>query len=163
MRSLPEVVGSISNTPVIDIVCPAATPYGANTVVGGTTGILPDCAYNAGSDVMVTATNLRIDVASIPSGMSTFKLHVYNEEPTSIANGAAFNLIAADRDKYLGYIRLNVPIQLGDTGWSQSSGLVQQFKLKQGSTTLYCILTTDDAYTPTAGTKIKISLKALQV
>ena len=123
-----------------------ATPYGINDVVGGLltfADVLP-----ASQQFIITAVNQRIDVATVPVGMGGFRLHLYDAEPTAIADNAAFNVAAADRSKYIGYIQLAAPADIGDTLWSQNDGINMNGKLAAASTSLYGILTTDNAYTP---------------
>ena len=93
---------------------------------------------------------LRIDVNAVPSGMSTFKLHLFNAAPTAITDNLAFNLISADRDKYLGYITIYQPEDLGDTLWGQDDKVLFKGKLAVASTTLYGVLQTNAGFTPTS-------------
>lgn len=117
----------------------------------------------AGSGFFITGVNLEIDVAAIPAGMGAFRLHLYNAAPTAIADNTAFNLIAADRDKYLGYIDIVAAIDLGDTLWSQNDNLNFKGKLAAASTTLYGVLETRTAYTPTANAVKKVILKVVAI
>jgi len=122
------------------------TPYTANDVVGGLltfANVLP-----AIQNFIITGVTDRIDVAAIPAGMGGFKLHLFDAEPAAIADNDAFNVAAADRSKYLGYIQIATPSDLGDTLFSQNDNV--NFNGKLATTTLYGYKTTDNAFTPTA-------------
>lgn len=95
--------------------------------------------------------------------MTTFRLHLYNAAPTAIADGTAFDLPAGDRAKYLGYINLAAPVDLGATLWSQNDSANFNGKLADSSTTLYGILETIGAFTPSAQTVKKVTLYILGV
>jgi hypothetical protein len=82
--------------------------------------------------------------------MSSHKLHLFNAAPTPIADNAAFNLIAADREKYLGAILIDVPIDIGNTLYVSMQDVNFQCKLADASNTLYGVLTTDAVFTPSA-------------
>lgn len=104
---------------------------------------------------------MRIDAAAIPAGMSTFRLHLYNAAPTAIADNAAYNLPAGDRAKYLGYISLSTPVDLGATLWAQDDNI--NFSGKLAATSLYGILQTVGAYAPTAECVKTIALNVVEV
>ena len=128
------------------------TAYAALDVVGEGTAanLVFENAGPSGGQVIINSVSLRIDAAALPTTISTFRLHLYNAAPTAIADNAAFNLIAADRAKYLGYVDISSPIDVGDTLWSQDNGIGTIVKLAANSTTLYGVLQTVAAYTPTA-------------
>ena len=129
------------------------TAYTALDVVGqdaaaniAFTSVLP----NAGGTFVIFGARLRIDVAAIPAGMSSFRLHLYNAAPTAIVDNAAYNLPSGDRTKYLGYVEISGVLDIGDTLWIQATGVNFVGKLAAGSTSLWGILQTVSAYTPTA-------------
>jgi hypothetical protein len=136
------------------------TPYTALDVVG------QDPAANmsflavgaAGSAFVILGARLRIDVAAIPAGMTSFRLHLYNAAPTAITDNLAYNLIAADRGKYLGFITIASAVDLGDTVNLQADELNFTGKLAAASTTLYGVLQTVGAYTPTSAAVKTITL-----
>ena len=115
-----------------------------------------------GGGFFIVGASLEIDVNAIPSGMSTFKLHLYNVAPTAIADNVAFNLPSADRTKYLGYITLNTPIDLGDTLWSQNDNLNFKHNCASDSRSIYGLLQTVGAYTPSAQAVKIVTLKIMQ-
>lgn len=54
-----------------------------------------------------------INLTSVPSGMTAFRLHVWDSQPTDIADNAVFSAAAADRAKYCGYVDLSSIIAIG--------------------------------------------------
>jgi hypothetical protein len=138
--------------------------YLALDVVGSSPGAnltFSNVLANAGGTFAILSAKLRIDVSAVPSGMSGFRLHLYNAAPTAIADNDPYNLPAADRAKYLGYITLSNPSDLGDTLCGQDEGVNFVRKLAEGSTTLYGILQTIGAYTPTAQSVKTITLETV--
>jgi hypothetical protein len=129
----------------------------------GTNLLFSSVSNIAGSGFFIVGANLEIDVAAIPAGMGAFRLHLYNAAPTAIADNAAFNLIEADRTKYLGYIDIAAAIDLGETLWSQNDNLNFKSKLAASSTALYGVLETRTAYTPTANAVKKVILKVVAI
>lgn len=116
-----------------------------------------------GGQFIITSVTLEIDVAAIPSGMAGFRLHLYDATPTAIADNSAYDLAAGDRNKYLGNIILGAPVDLGSTLWGQNDGLNFSGKLAAGSTSIYGILETLGAFTPTAQTVKVITLYTVGV
>lgn len=142
------------------------TAYTAGDVVGespATNMTFANVLPNAAGAFVILGARIRIDVAAIPSGMAGFRLHLYNAAPTAIADNAVYNLPSADRAKYLGYITILTTRDIGDTVWVQDDNLNATGKLAAGSTTLYGILETIGAYTPTASTVKTITLNIAAV
>lgn len=118
-------------------------------------------SQNPNTSVTIVGVSLRIDVSSVPAGMGIFRLHLYNASPTAINDNSAFDLIAADRSKYLGFIDISTPEDFGSTLWAEVDNINFYCKLATGSTTLYGILETRAAFTPTAQAVKNITLKAI--
>lgn len=140
-----------------------ADAYTANDVISTETGSIltfSDVTKLSGSNVIVINANIRMDVSAIPSGMDNFRLHLYNASPTAIADNEAFNLIADDRSKYLGFVPIDTPIDFGNTVYVQKVNINKIVKLVD-SPNLYGILQTVDAFTPSSGDVITISLGIL--
>jgi hypothetical protein len=95
--------------------------------------------------------------------MIGFELHLYNAAPTAIVDNAAYNLPSGDRAKYIGYIDLDAPKRCGDTLISDTKNIGFDCKLASSSTTLYGILVTKGAFTPTALTQKSLELGILEV
>ncbi len=146
-----------------------ATPLTALDVVGtdpATNLSFADAGPAAGGKVVITYASLRIDVAAVAAGITQFRLHLYNAAPTAIADNAAFNLPSADRDKYLGYIELPTPVDLGDTifsGTEEGYYPVRKEIVVPSGGVLYGLLQTVGAYTPTAQSVYTIKIKSVAV
>lgn len=139
------------------------TAYTAGDVVGGVLRFL-GAATTPGSELLVTSHDLRIDVASIPSGMTSFRLHLYKDTPPSaLADNAAFDIPAGDRASYLGYLDLGSPADIGSTLYVQADQVNKQFRLGTGETVLYAYLVTTGAYTPTSAASKTINLHAIAI
>lgn len=139
------------------------TAYTALDVVSTQAGAVLEFATLGKPNGVSLLTELRymVDTGTVPSGMGAFRLHLYNAAPTAIADNAAFNLPAADRAKYVGFIEFGTPLDLGDTLFSQKEDLRKQVALSGGS--LYGILQTVNGFTPTANRIKTITLLALDV
>jgi len=144
------------------------TPYDIGDAIGVTAGgETPEAAGSAiltfanlgpsGAHVLITDVTLEIDVAAIPAGMDAFKLRLYNAAPGAILDNAAWDLAsAADRGKYLGSIAITKPVDLGGTLVAEVTGLSKTVKLV--GTSLFAVLTTDAAYTPTSAAVKKVTI-----
>jgi hypothetical protein len=106
---------------------------------------------------------LEIDIASVTSGMTQFKLHLFNAAPTAIADGTAWTLADADRAKYLGPILLDAPTDMGGTLISKTENVNFTAKLAAASTTLYGMLETVGAFTATASAVKVVTLNVMGV
>lgn len=134
------------------------TPYGAGDVVGATAAAITFTLSGptAGS-VMVTSASLEIDVSAIPSGMTSFRLHLYNVTPPSAyADNAVWDLPSGDRASYLGYIDLGSPADLGSTLFTQVDGVNKQLKLAAAETAVYGYLVTTGAFTPAGNSEVYV-------
>lgn len=144
-----------------------ATPYSIGDVVGqdpaANLSFANVCTAN-GAGFIIMGVNLIINTNSVPAGMTTFKLHLYNAAPTAaITDNLAYNLASGDRAKYLGYITLATPVDLGDTLFSQNDNINFKSKLAAGATTIYGVLQTNTAFTPTNNCVKSIELKVVEV
>jgi len=156
----PGFVSSASTTRPND-----TTPYTALDVVDGASPAnltFSNVGAVAGGHIFITGASIRIDVAAVPAGMSSFRVHLFDAAPTAIADNAAFNLIAADRAKYLGFIEIGTPLDLGDTLFGRTDNMNFKTKLATASTTLYGQLQTVGAFTPAAETVKTITLHGIQ-
>jgi hypothetical protein len=137
------------------------TPYSSNDVVGvAITATNLTFSLGTTASAMINGASIIMSDSVVPTSQSGFKLHLFNAPPTAIADNAAFNLIAADRTKYIGSIALDVPVDLGDTIYSQnySSYII----CKSTSSILYGALTTDSIYTPNTSTTIVVTVRGVQ-
>ena len=99
------------------------------------------------------------NVNAVPANMSTFTLHLFNAAPTAIADNTAWTLVSADKDKYLGSIEIDTPVDLGDVLVSHKDNINIKRKLADDSRTIYGQLVTDGGFTPTAEAVLDISLE----
>lgn len=140
--------------------------YTANDVIGAATGSTAALTFAnmgpSGAVIMITCAQLEIDVSAAPSGMTSFRLHLYNVTPPSaLGDNAAWDLPSGDRASYLGYIELGAPVDLGSTLYVESLGINKQIKLS--GTSLFGYLVTIGAYTPSSAAVKKITLHAVMV
>lgn len=134
------------------------TAYAALDVVSTAAGEILEFANLGGAGDMIAILGARLSaaVSAVPAGCSGYHLHLYNASPTAIADNAAYNLPAGDLAKYLGYITISTPIDLGANIFSEDDNL--NFTAKLEGTSLYGILQTIGAYTPTANAVKTITL-----
>lgn len=146
--------------------------YTANDVIGAATGSTAALTFasmgpSAGR-VMITSVSLEIDLTAIISGMTSYRLHLYNVTPPSALGdnapfdiGAAGGTQAADRAAYLGFIDLGSPADLGSTLYVELNGVNKQIKL--AGTSIFAYLVTIGAYTPSSADVFVITLHAVGV
>lgn len=117
----------------------------------------------SGGRIMLTSVSIRWDAAALPSGANTFRVHLYDAAPTAINDNAAYDLPSGDRTKYLGYVDIPPPSDLGATLWGQDDTVRKQLKLASASTSLYAIVEQLGAYTPTSAAVYTITLRATKL
>lgn len=148
------VLGSAAYRSQIAVVRPAnQTPYTAGDVIGGVIAFL--AAGPLGGHLQITSCDVRIDVAAVPAGMTTLRLHLYNVTPPSaLADNAAWDLPAGDRASYIGYIDFAAPVDHGSTLSTQVENVGKHVKLAAAETALYAYLVTTGAFTPAANSEV---------
>lgn len=128
--------------------------YAAGDVVGGVIDFTS--AGPSGGHLLITTASLRVNITSVPTGMTSFRLHLYSTTPTSaLSDNAAWLLDDVDTG-YLGYVDLGIPADLGDCLWTQVTSPGLQVKLASSSTTLYGYLQTIGGFTPAANSEVYI-------
>lgn len=144
--------------------------YAAGDVIGINAAGSPGSAIHtfansgpAGGVVFITGADLAIDLTSITSGMSSFRLHLYNASPTAILDNAAFDLVTADIAKHIGFIDLGAVVDYGSQLFTSIMNVNLECKLATGVTSLYGELVTVGGYTPASGTTYQIRLRTLAV
>jgi hypothetical protein len=139
--------------------------YASGDVIG--TAVSATLTFAAASlqqaSLLVIGAALRLSVGAVPSGMSTFRLHLYTAAPTAIADNAAFNIPSGDRAAYLGFVELPAPLDLGDTIHAQNDDLAKLARIEDTSGRLFAVLETRGAYTPAALTIYTVTLDVLRV
>ena len=118
---------------------------------------------NINGAILITDANLLLEISAIPSGMTNFRLHLYNATPPSAyVDGATWALPSGDWASYLGYVDLGSPIAVGSALFVQNTGVNKTLKMG-ASTTLYGYLVTNGAFTPASGTVTQLQLAAMGV
>lgn len=138
------------------------TAYTAGDVVGGVID-LPGLGDRVVNSLLITDANLRLDISAIPSGMTSFRLHLYTATPPSAyADNAAWDLPSGDRSIYAGFIDLGSPADVGSTCFAQVTQVNMQIHPGSGTTALYGYLVTNGAYTPAANSETyALTLRAI--
>ena len=124
------------------------TAYTAGDVVGGTGGsaILTLSSVGPGGGYMLLqSAALIFSDSSVPSGMGSFRVHLYNSSPTAIADNAPYDLASADRSAYMGYFDFPAPVDFGSTLYTQTDYIGRMIKMATSSTTLYAEIETKGA------------------
>lgn len=140
--------------------------YAANDVMGAATGATAALSFGpigpSAAEVMITSAAMELDIAAVPSGMTSFRLYLYGVTPPSaLGDNAAWDLPAGDRASYLGYIDLGTPVDLGSTLYVEANGINKQLKL--AGTSLFGYLVTNGGYTPASAAVAVITLHTLAV
>lgn len=138
--------------------------YTANDVIGAATGSTAALTFPSmgpsGGQIMITSAALEIDVNAIPSGMTSFRIYLYNVTPPSaLGDNAAWDLPSGDRASYLGYVDLGTPVDLGSTLYVETYNINKQLTL--AGTSLFGYLVTAGAYTPSASAVKVITLHSI--
>jgi len=116
----------------------------------------------AGGSILITSADLMIEVASLPSGMGSQRLHLYSSAPDAILDNAAWDLASSgDRSKYLGFIDIGTPVDIGSSLFVRASQVNFDLRLASGVASIFGILQTVAGYTPTSAAAFKIRLRAV--
>lgn len=169
------VVNKGGSKSTVTITRPAnATAYAAGKVVGQAdtvtpanagTGILEFQAVGPlGGAIRINSADLRVDLAAVPSGMTSFTLHLYDAAPDAVLDNAAWDLVSAgDRGKYLGSIALSSPADLGSTLFCEVNSIGKQVNLKDGLTSLFGVLVSATGFTPASAGVFAVRLHATEL
>ena len=142
-----------------------ATAYTAGDVVGDTGGSAILTFSNMGPNsgyVLIQSAALIFSDSAVPSGMSSFRVHLYSASPTAIADNAAYDLVSADRSAYMGYFDFPTPVDFGSTLYTQTDYIGRMVKMATGSTTIYAEIETKGAYTPVSASTIELRISTLE-
>jgi len=159
------VVGR-SGSPVITFTRPDnTTAYGIADVIGSATTAnleLPNAGV-AGALMQVLSASVMINRTTVPTGMTTLRLHLWESAPAAIADNAVFAAAAADRAKYRGQIALPAPTVIGGGFCFTFADYVgRPFRLT--STSMFVNLVTDTAISSVnALTEYQIRLNLAEV
>jgi hypothetical protein len=126
------------------------TPYGVGDVIGDTGGsaiITLASVGPSGGFIQLQSVRLLIYSGTLPTSMTSLRLHFYSASPTAIADNAAWDLVSGDRASYLDYIDLPTPSDFGSTLVSKVDYPGSLLKLASASTSLFALLQTTTAAT----------------
>lgn len=133
------------------------TAYAAGDVVGGAVVLdfdagWPHAGRKFGADAFVTSVQVRADIAAIPAGMTSMRVHLYAPAPASaLADNAPFDLTAGDRAAYLGYVEVGPMVALGSTAYARAN--VSNFHVALSSGRIGAYLVTVGGFTPAANSE----------
>jgi hypothetical protein len=153
----------------VDITRPAnTTAYSAGDVIGTGSGdaaiITLSTIGPSGGYVMVQSIELVLGIASLPTGMTSFRVHFYNDKPAAAADNSVFDLASGDRAKYLGYVDLPTPVDLGATLYTQADYSGRLLKLASATTALYAEVQTVGGFTPANNSEVyTLRVKTLEM
>lgn len=148
------------------------TAYTAGDVVGAADGVTP---ANAGSAIhtftgvgpsngfiILQSLDLIITNSSVPSGMGSFRLHLYTSSPAAILDNAVMDIGTGEITSYVGYVELPTPQDMGSILYSQADYSGRLLRLGTASTSLFGELETRGGYTPASGTTYQIRMRTLE-
>jgi hypothetical protein len=148
--------------PSVSFTRPAdTTAYTALDIVGAASAHLSftPCG-RPGAALLIRSAQLLISATSVPAGMTTFRLHLFNAAPDAVADNAVWTLASAgDIAKYQGFLDFTAPADMGSALWSQVNGLNHGVQLATDSAALVGLLQTTAGWTPAASTAIKVALQ----
>ncbi|ATW62775.1 hypothetical protein SCBWM1_gp91 [Synechococcus phage S-CBWM1] len=154
-----------SGSPVVTFTRPAdTTAYAAADVIGSSSTANHEAtgAGASGSLIQILSAALTVNLTSVPSGMTTFRLHIWDSQPTAIADNAAFSAAAADRAKYCGYIDM-AAIQAIGGGFCWTQGDYIGRPLRLSGTSFWFNLVTNGGFTPASATEYRVRFHAVEV
>lgn len=141
------------------------TAYTAGDVVGDTGGsaiLTFTSAGPSGGFVILQSVSLVFSDSTVPSGMGSFRLHLYSATPTAIADNAVFDLVSGERTNYMGYVDIPTPQDFGSSLYAQIDYPGRLIKLATASTTLFAELETRGAYTPVSASTVQVRMNLLE-
>lgn len=157
-------LSSLSVTRTADTVAyTAGDVIGTGTSAGNAILTFASIGPSSGQ-ILITSASLEIDITAVPSGMTSFRLYLYNASMSGGSNYAdnnAWDLPSGDRSSFLGYVDLGTPVDLGSTLYVEVNGVNKQVLLS--GTSLYGYLVTNGGYTPASGSVFVIKLYAQAV
>jgi len=113
-----------------------------------------------GSLNMILSAYLEYDVAALPTG-ADFRLELYNDSPTAIADNAAWSLLSGDRTKHIGSIDFDTLVDRVATLKVDMDKLNKAFWIGAAGSTggkrsLYGILVASGGFTPAGNSEVLV-------
>lgn len=159
-QRITSLIGIFPPTPSgsvqVTITRPAnVTPYTAGDVLGG--ALTFATGLTSGQRAMIAGVDLMPQIAAIPAGMTSFRLHLYNVTPPSaLADNAVWDLPSGDRASYLGYVDVGTPADVGSTLFCQSDNVNKAIQTS-GSANVFGYLVTNGGFTPNANSEVYLN------
>lgn len=117
----------------------------------------------AGDGLVITTVRIMIQSATVPSGLTALRLHLYKSAPTAINDNAAFSSLWASRAVRVGFIDVGSFIANGGSSDSIHAMVTGNLLTLDSTTTdLFGILETRGAFTPAANTGFFVQLTAIK-
>lgn len=104
-------------------------------------------------------------VTNQSTNVARYRLHLYHTAPSAIADNSPLAILYANKDKLVGtldFVAAKTEGSGSDCAYSLNADARLAFKCAAASTTLYGILETLDAFTPTSGQQFYVELTAEQ-
>jgi hypothetical protein len=165
-QATPLPVGSKSYRATAAITRPSnTTAYATGDVLGDTGGSAILTLSNFGPTagfVLIQSVSLVFSDSSVPSGMSSFRVHFYSATPTAIADNAGFDLAAGERASYVGFVDLPAPQDFGSTLYSQVDYPGRLVKLAAASTGVFAEIETRGGYTPASASTVELRVNTFE-
>ena len=93
---------------------PAAAAYGAGDIMDVAKPF--NFAAASGGELRLTNVALLVEAAALQASEAAYRLHLYSATPASArADNAVWDLPANERDAYLGFVDITVPIDVGSS------------------------------------------------
>jgi hypothetical protein len=135
------------------------TAYTAGDVIGDATSavLVAPFAVPPGDRVLIQSAELIVNRTTVPSGMTTTRLHLWSGARSAIVDNAAFAADAADRLLYGGSIALAAPIVIGAGFlWTSGDYVGRAVTIDSALQGLRFNLVTDGGFTPVAQTEYSV-------
>lgn len=140
----------------------AGDVIGSATAAGGAVLTFPGMG-GARDNIIITDADLLINLTAVTSGMTSFRLHLYDVTPPgNLGDNAAWDLPAGDQASYLGYIDLGTPVDVGSSLFVQQLQINKMLRMGIG-TSLFAYLVTNGGFTPASGTTFYLRIGAVWV
>jgi hypothetical protein len=138
------------------------TAYAANDAIANSTSAptllsFANCANANGGQGYIVKTRL---LTNQKTCTARFRLSFYHTAPSPVNDNAPKPMLYANKDKLIGLIDLdpcNTEDTSSDAAYALSTALMP-YVLASGSTSIYCILTTLDAFTPASAQQFYLEI-----
>lgn len=118
-------------------------------------------ALTSGKSIILKTLKVCTDNATVTNG--SFRINVFKESVTPIADNAAWTLLYANRSKKVGYI--DFTLTTGGTGSDASEAIITDVNIpfKLASEYFYGVLVAKAAYVPTSGQNFNFEFIAHEI